>query len=156
MPDKLLTCTGTQLDGILLAAIADRITRSEQDQTASRYISSTELQGMYPIGESVTFAQRSKADVALTESWQRLMNRGYLMQAIGQSAGVMTLTGKGLEAAEAVNFAEVVVRQTLTREMLHMDLQGSVYDNFATGHYDTAVLDAFRLVVTDRHIGARR
>jgi hypothetical protein len=121
-PDKLLACTATQLDGILLAAIADRMTRSKQDQTAPRNISSTELQGMYPIGESVTFEHRSKADVALTESWQRLMNRGYLMQAIGQSAGVMALTGKGLEAAEAVNFAEVIVRQNLTREMLHTDL----------------------------------
>ena len=27
--------------------------------------------------------------------------------------------------------------------MLHADLQGSVYDNFAAGNYDTAVRDAF-------------
>jgi len=101
---------------------------------------------MYPIGEGVTFALRSKADVALTESWQRLINRGFMMQAVGQSAGVMTLTSKGLEAADAVNFEEIIVRQGLTREMLHADLRASVYDNFAAGHYDTAVLDAFKLV----------
>jgi uncharacterized protein (TIGR02391 family) len=68
------------------------------------------------------------------------------MQAIGQAAGVMTLTGKGLEAADAVRFEEIAIRQSLTRELLHPDLQQSVYDSFAAGHYDTAVLDAFKLV----------
>jgi uncharacterized protein (TIGR02391 family) len=145
-PDSLLACTPTQLDGILLAAVADRIKRSQQDQTAPRNMSLTQLQGMYSIGGGVTFLQRRNADLALTESWQRLMNRGFLMAAVGQSAGVMTLTSKGLEAAEAVNFEEIVVRQSLTREMLHEDLRGSVYDNFAAGHYDTAVLVAFKLV----------
>jgi uncharacterized protein (TIGR02391 family) len=35
------------------------------------------------------------------------------------------------------------VRQMLRREMLHSDLQGAVYDNFATGNYDLSILDAF-------------
>jgi hypothetical protein len=29
------------------------------------------------------------------------------------------------------------------REMLHIELQGAVYDNFASGNYDTSVRDAF-------------
>jgi len=143
---KILACTETQLDGILLAAISDRIKRSQQDPTAPRNVFLPELQGMYPISVDVTFTKRSQADAAVTESWQRLINRGFLMQAVGQAAGVMTLTRKGIEAAEAVNFEEIIVRQSLTREMLHADLRGSVYDNFAAGHYDTAVLDAFKLV----------
>jgi hypothetical protein len=76
-PEKLLACTATQLDGILLTAISERIKRSQQDQTAPRNISLSQLHGIYPIGEGVTFALRSKADEVLTESWQRLMNRGF-------------------------------------------------------------------------------
>jgi hypothetical protein len=38
---------------------------------------------MYPIGGGVTFAMRSKADIAVSESWTRLTNRGFLMQAVG-------------------------------------------------------------------------
>jgi uncharacterized protein (TIGR02391 family) len=68
------------------------------------------------------------------------------MAAIGQSHGVMTLTSKGLEAASEENYEEIRVRQMLRREMLHPDLRKSVYDNFAAGYYDTAVLDAFKLV----------
>jgi KAP-like P-loop domain-containing protein len=98
-PDQLLACTPSQLDGILLEAIGDRVRRSQQDPIAPRNISLSELQGMYPIGAGVTFEQRSKADVAVTESWQRLMNGGFLMEAIGQARGVMTLTSKGLEAS---------------------------------------------------------
>ena len=89
---------------------------------------------------------RSKADVAVTESWQRLTNRGFLMQAVGQSAGAMTLTSKGLQAADAVNFEEIIVRQKLDEGNAARGSSGSVYDNFAAGHYDTAVLDAFKLV----------
>lgn len=145
-PDKLFACTATQLDGILLASIAERIKRSQEDPIAPRNVSLPELQGMYAIGDGVNFAQRSRADTALTESWQRLINAGFLMEAVGQAPGVMTLTSKGFEAADAVHFEEITVRQRLTREMLHADLRGSVYDSFAAGHYDTAVLDAFKLV----------
>jgi hypothetical protein len=62
-PEKLLACTPTQLDGILTAAISERIKRSQQDQTARRNIELTALQGMYPIGEGVTFAQRQRVDI---------------------------------------------------------------------------------------------
>jgi uncharacterized protein (TIGR02391 family) len=145
-PDRLLSCTPSQLDGILLAAIGDRVKRSESDPIAPRNISLAELQGIYPAGDGVTFGQRQAVDAALTESWRRPLNEGFLMEAIGQAPGVMTLTGKGREAADATRFEEVKVRQMLRREMLHPDLQGSVYDAFAAGHYDAAVLDAFKLV----------
>jgi uncharacterized protein (TIGR02391 family) len=146
VPADLLACTASQLDGILLAAIADRITRAERDPTAARNISLGEFQGMYAIGGGVTFAQRTSADTAVTESWQRLFNDGFLMEAVGQARGVMTLTRKGLEAADATNFEEIRMRQMLRREMLYPDLRGSVYDSFSAGHYDTAVLDAFKLL----------
>jgi uncharacterized protein (TIGR02391 family) len=55
----------------------------------------------------------------------------------------MTLTVKGREAAGSVKFEEITMRQMLRREMLHGDLQGSVYENFASGNYDTAIRDAF-------------
>jgi uncharacterized protein (TIGR02391 family) len=145
-PDSLLSCTPSQLDGILLAAIGDRVKRSESDPIAPRNISLGELQGIYPAGDRVTFAQRQAADAALTESWRRILNDGFLMEAVGQAAGVMTLTMKGRQAADATCFEEIKVRQMLRREMLHPDLQGSVYDAFAAGHYDTAVLEAFKLV----------
>lgn len=145
-PDKLFACTAPQLDGILLACIGERIKRSQEDQTAPRNISLSVLQGMYPIGEGVTIAKRAQADVALTESWQRLINAGFLMEAVGQARGVMTLTSKGRAAADGVRFEEITIRQGLTKEMLHPDLRGSVYDSFESGYYDTAVLDAFKLV----------
>ena len=56
---------------------------------------------------------------------------------------MMTLTTKGREAAGSIKFGEITVRQMLRREMLHSDLRGSVYDNFASGNYDTSILDAF-------------
>jgi uncharacterized protein (TIGR02391 family) len=142
----LFACTETQLDGILLASIAERVRRSQQDQTAPRNISLPEIQGIYAIGIGFNFTQRQRADHALTESWQRLVNAGFLMEAVGQARGAMTLTGKGSEASDAVTFEEVTVRQRLSRGMLHPDLSGSVYDSFSAGHYDTAVLDAFKLV----------
>lgn len=101
---------------------------------------------MYPIGEGTNALQRADADVALAESWRRLLNHGFLRDAVGQSSGVMTLTAKGLDAAKATNFEEIKVRQMLRREMLHPELQTAVYDNFAEGHYDTAVMEAFKLV----------
>jgi uncharacterized protein (TIGR02391 family) len=143
----VLGCTESQLDAIVLGAIAARIAQSRKDPTAARNVSLPEIQGMYPVSIAVTFAQRQEADAALTESWHRLLAEGFLMAAVGQSHGVMTLTRKGLEAAEHGNYAEIRVRQMLRREMLHPDLRGSVCDNFAAGHYDTAVLDAFKLVV---------
>jgi uncharacterized protein (TIGR02391 family) len=145
-PDGLLGCTPSQLDGLLLAAIGERLQRSQSDPIAPRNISLAGIQGIYPVGDGVTFAGRQAADVALTESWQRLLNGGFLMQAIGQAADVMTLTLKGREAADQTRFEEIKVRQTLHREMLHPVLQGSVYDAFAAGHYDAAILDAFKLV----------
>ena len=65
------------------------------------------------------------------------------MQAPGQAARMMTLSAKGRVAAAGVNFEEIAVRQMLRREMLHPELQGAVYENFASGNYDTAVRDAF-------------
>ena len=65
------------------------------------------------------------------------------MQAPGQPSRVMTLTAKGREAADSVKFEEIIMRQMLHREMLHRDLQGPVYVNSTSGHYDTAVRDAF-------------
>ena len=61
----------------------------------------------------------------------------------GQAPRMMTLSAKGRVAAAGVNFEEIVVRQMLRREMLHAELQGAVYENFASGNYDTAVRDAF-------------
>jgi len=145
-PDKLFACTATQLDGILLASIAERVKRSQQDPTAPRNISLPEIQGIYPVGIGFNSTERQRADHALTESWHRLVNAGFLMEAVGQARGSMTLTGKGSEASDEVNFEEITVRQRLSRDMLHPDLGGSVYDNFAAGHYDTAALDAFKLV----------
>jgi hypothetical protein len=77
------------------------------------------------------------------EAWQRLLSAGLITQAPGQAARVMTLTAKGREAAGSVKFEEITMRQMLRREMLHGDLQGSVYENFASGNYDTAIRDAF-------------
>jgi|HubBroStandDraft_4_1064222.scaffolds.fasta_scaffold66434_2 hypothetical protein len=44
---------------------------------------------------------------------------------------MMTLTAKVREAAGSVEFEEITMRQMLRRELLHSDLQGSVYENFA-------------------------
>jgi RNA-directed DNA polymerase len=73
-PEKWFACAETQLDGVLLASIAERIKHSQQDPIAPRNISLSELQGVYAIGDGVNFSQRSRADTVLTESWQRLIN----------------------------------------------------------------------------------
>lgn len=145
-PTHLLSCAPAQLDGILLAAIADRVKRAKSDPISPRNISLSELQGMYPAGEGATYLQRRDADIAITESWRRLLNEGFLVEAVGQADGVMTLSGKGQQAAEATCFEDIRMRQMLRREMLHEDLQGAVYDSFAAGHYDIAILEAFKLV----------
>jgi hypothetical protein len=59
------------------------------------------------------------------------------------------LTARGKEIAGTGNMDEIMARANLKREMLHPLLRGSVYDSFATGHYDTAVRDAF-VIVEDR------
>lgn len=145
-PADVLQCTESQLDAILMGSIAARIAQSRKDPIAPRNISLPEIQGQYPVGIGVTFEQRNQADSALTESWHRLLTDGLLMAAIGQSHGVMTLTRKGLEASDEGNYQEIRARQMLRREMLHPDLRAVVYENFAAGHYDTAVLEAFKLV----------
>ncbi|MHB8884418.1 MAG: TIGR02391 family protein [Methylovirgula sp.] len=80
------------------------------------------------------------------EAWQRLLSSGLIMQAPGQAPRMMTLTARGRDVVGSVKFEEIVVsvvRQTLRREMLHAELRGSVYDNFASGNYGTSVRDAF-------------
>ena len=139
--DDLLSLAAPQLDGILLKCIAQRATST--DPIAAKYVFEDEIVGLYPIGVKASFQNSTAANGALMEAWQRLLSAGLIMQAPGQAARMMTLTAKGREAAGSVRFEEITVRQMLRREMLHSDLQGSVYENFASGNYDTAVRDAF-------------
>jgi hypothetical protein len=63
-PDKLLACASAQLDGILLAAICERIKRPQQDQTAPPNIELTAVQGIRRIDGRVTVTQRRNAHIA--------------------------------------------------------------------------------------------
>ena len=110
---------------------------------AAKYVFEDEIVGLYRIGVKASFQKRTAANGALMEAWQRLLSAGLITQALGQAARVMTLTAKGREAAGSVKFEEITMRQMLSREMLLGDLQGSVYENFASGNYDTATRDAF-------------
>jgi len=142
---ELLALTAEQLDGILLQCIAGRVT--SVDPIAAKTVHEAELFGLYPIGLNMTYEQGTMVDTALMESWQRLEAGGLIVQAPGQAARVMTLTTRGkAAAADSAPFKEITVRQRLSREMLHEELQGTVYKNFAGGNYDTAVRDAFVLV----------
>jgi uncharacterized protein (TIGR02391 family) len=140
-PEELLRLSQTQLDGLLLSCIAGRADNS--DPIASKFVYEDEIVGLYPVGIGRTYQQRAAVDNALMESWQRLQSGGLIMQAPGQAPRMMTLSAKGRAAACGVNFEEIAVRQMLRREMLHAELQGAVYENFASGNYDTAVRDAF-------------
>jgi uncharacterized protein (TIGR02391 family) len=139
--EELLGLTPAQLDSILLACIAGRA--NSTDPIAAKYVYEDEIVGLYPIGLKTTYQQSTAIDSALMEAWQRLLSSGLIMQAPGQAPRMMTLTAKGRTAADAVKFEQIMVRQMLRREMLHVELQQSVYDNFASGNYDTAVRDAF-------------
>jgi uncharacterized protein (TIGR02391 family) len=139
--DDLLSLAAPQLDDILLKCIAQRATSS--DPIAAKYVFEDEIVGLYPIGVKASFQKSTAANGALMEAWQRLLSAGLIMQAPAQPARVTTLTAKGREAAGSVKFEEITMRQMLRREMLHGDLQGSVYENFASGNYDTAIRDAF-------------
>ncbi|MFI4998279.1 MAG: TIGR02391 family protein [Reyranellales bacterium] len=140
-PGELLEISQTQLDGILLNCVASRVNNA--DPIASKFVYEDEIVGLYPVGIGATYQQRLAVDHALMESWQRLQSAGLIMQAPGQAPRMMTLSAKGRVAAAGVNFEEIAVRQMLRREMLHAELQGAVYQNFASGNYDTAVRDAF-------------
>jgi uncharacterized protein (TIGR02391 family) len=126
---------------MLFTCIAKRATNT--DMIAAKHVSEAEIEGLYPINVRATYAQRQSADNALMEAWQRLQAKGLIMQAPGQANGVMTITTKGREVIKNGTVEEITVRQNLRRDMLHRDIQGAVYDNFAGGHYDTAVRDAF-------------
>jgi len=139
--DAVLTLTPSQLDGVLLTCIAGRANNT--DPIAAKYVYEDEIVGLYPAGVKATYQQRMAIDSALMEAWQRLLSSGLIMQAPGQAPRMMTLTAKGRTAAGSVKFEEILVRQMLRREMLHVELQGAVYDNFAGGNYDTSVRDAF-------------
>lgn len=139
--DALLALAEVQLDGILLKCIAQRATST--DPIAAKYVFEDEIVGLYPVGIAASFQKVSDANAALMEAWQRLLSAGLIMQAPGQAARMMTVTAKGRDAAGSVKFEEITVRQMLRQDMLHVDLQGAVYQNFAGGNYDTAVLDAF-------------
>lgn len=140
-PEELLGLSTTQLDELLLSCIAGRANNA--DPIAAKFVYEDEIVGLYPVGIGGTFQQRQAVDNALMESWQRLQSGGLIMQAPGQAPRMMTLSAKGRIAADGINFEEIAVRQMLRWEMLHAELQGAVYENFASGNYDTAVRDAF-------------
>ena len=140
----LLQLTNTQLDELLLKIAADRA--SSENPIAIKYVYDGSLSGLYPIGMGNTYSDSVAADRALGEAWQRLQATGLIMQAPGQATGNRTVTSQGAQLAAASGFEEMMTRLRLSREMLHAELQGAVYDNFAAGHYDTAVRDAFVIV----------
>jgi uncharacterized protein (TIGR02391 family) len=143
-PLDLLSLTPQQIDAILLSCVARRA--NDLDITANKFVYEGEIGNLYPIGVHATFQQHTAIDAALMESWQRLQSAGLIMQAPGQATGNMTVTTRGREVTTTTNVSEIMARQTLRRETLHPLLRTSVYDNFAGGHYDTAVRDAFVLV----------
>jgi hypothetical protein len=122
--DELLALTPSQLDGVLLTSIADRV--NSIDPIAAKNVYEEEITGLYPVGVKATYQKSVAADSALMEAWQRLLSHGLIVQAPGQAPRVSTLTAKGREAAQAVNFEEIVVRQMLRREMLHVELRGGL------------------------------
>lgn len=140
----LLSLSPTQLDAALLDVIAQRM--NNPDPVAAKYVDRREIQNLYVIGNTQSYQQTQDADAALMESWQRLTAAALIIQASGQLDGMTTLTKKGKAVAGNANFDEINARQKLTRDMLHPDFQGSVYDNFTAGNYDTSVRDAMVLV----------
>lgn len=137
----LLQLTSTQLDEILLKIAADRA--SNPDPIANKHVYDGSLANLYPVSSDNAFEDVKAADKLLGEAWQRLQAHGLIMQAPDQALGSRTVTSKGAEVATSSNFPEMMARLRLSREMLHLDLQGSVYDRFAARDYDGAVLGAF-------------
>jgi uncharacterized protein (TIGR02391 family) len=144
---RLLDLSAAQLDAVLLACIATRA--NDPSPIAAKYVYRDEISGLYPIGVGTTAGQRQAVDQALMESWERLKSSNIIMQAPGQAPDNMTLTARGKEIAGTGNMDEIMAQANLKRQMLHPLLRASVYDSFATGHYDTAVRDAF-VIVEDR------
>ncbi|SED25043.1 TIGR02391 family protein [Bradyrhizobium erythrophlei] len=144
---RLLELSAAQIDAVLLACVAARA--NDPNPLASKFVYRDEISGLYPIGVAARHDQSQAVDLALMESWERLKSSNIIMQAPGQARDNMTLTARGQEIAGAGNMDEIMSRANLRREMLHPLLRTSVYDSFATGHYDTAVRDAF-VIVEDR------
>jgi uncharacterized protein (TIGR02391 family) len=144
---RLLELSAAQRDAVLLGCIAARA--NNPDPIAAKFVYRDEISGLYSIGAGVSYGQSQAVDLALMESWERLKSSGMIMQAPGQAPENMTLTARGKEVAGTGNMDEIMARTNLRREMLHPLLRTSVYDSFATGHYDTAVRDAF-VIVEDR------
>lgn len=139
--EALLRLEPSQLDSLLIQAINSRI--QNPDPTTARFVSRAELENMYPFSVGLSQDQRDRARQVIPEAWQRLESNRFVVQASGQSAGMMTITDLGRQAASSIHHAEIQVRLMLRREMLHPLMRAAVYDNFAGGHYETAVMDAF-------------
>jgi hypothetical protein len=126
--DDLLSLAAPQLDGILLKCIAQRATST--DPIAAKYVFEDEIVGLYPIGVNARFPEQHGRKWRPHGNLASTVIRG-TNNATGQAARMMTLTAKVREAAGSVEFEEITMRQMLRRELLHSDLQGSVYENFA-------------------------
>jgi uncharacterized protein (TIGR02391 family) len=138
---ELLAFTPRQRQDLLLKMIAQRALNG--DPIAAKYVFRGEIEGLYPFVATQSAQRSHEADDALMEAWQSLLSSGLIMQAPGQSEGMITLTARGREVVKSDNFSEMGTRMMLTKDMLHRDLQSTVFENFASGNYETAVRDAF-------------
>lgn len=73
----------------------ERVTNAHGPLPGPRFFSAGELENLYPVGINFPAARLQELNDRLMESCQRLVTGGYVMPAVGQYGGSMTVTAKG-------------------------------------------------------------
>jgi hypothetical protein len=89
--DSVLALSDRELDRTLPSCFVERVTNAHGPLPGPRFFSAGELENLYP----VPAARLQELNDRLMESCQRLLTGGYVMPAVGQYGGSMTVTAKG-------------------------------------------------------------
>jgi hypothetical protein len=93
--DSVLALSDRELDRTLLSCFVERVTNAHGPLPGPRFFSAGELENLYPVGINFPAARLQELNDRLMESCQRLLTGGYVMPAVGQYGGSMTVTAKG-------------------------------------------------------------
>jgi len=89
---------------------------------------------------------RYESQLAASEAWAWLVNRGFLCQSPDQDLGWFVVSRAGLEAAEADDVPAWAEERSFPDSLIHPDIRATCADLFRQGRFDTAVFEAFKTV----------
>jgi hypothetical protein len=91
----VLALSDRKLDRTLLSCFVERVRNAHGPLPGPRFFTAGELENLYPVRINFPAAWVQQLSDRLMESCQRLFTGGYIMPAVGQYGGSMTVTAKG-------------------------------------------------------------